>query len=79
MEQIVLLAKILAFFVHQSRLKSTEREFGGNGKAALILSQQIGAHSRFMPQELRPLREESGALYKMRPRGQESVTRNKGV
>lgn len=56
-----------------------EREFGGNGKVALILSQQIGAHSRFMPQELCPLREESRALYKMRPRSQESVMSNKGV
>ena len=49
------------------------------GKAALILSQQRGAHSRLVPQELGPLHEESRGLYKMRPRGQESVMRNKGV
>ena len=39
------------------------------GKAALILSQQRGAHSRLVPQELGPLHEESRGLYKMRDKG----------
>ena len=46
---------------------------------ALIPSQWKGKHSRFMPQKLCPLLEESRGLYKMRACSQESVMRNKGV
>ena len=56
-----------------------ETEFGRNRKVALILSQQRGEHSRFMPQKLCPLLEKSRGLYKMRAYSQESVMRNKGV
>ena len=59
-------------------MKYMETESGGNRKA-LILSQRRGEHSRFMPQKLCPVLEESRGLYKMRACSQESVMRNKGV
>ena len=51
---VLLLAKILAFFAHQSQKKNTETEFRGNRKVALLLSWWRGKNNRLMPQELHP-------------------------
>ena len=71
----MLLAKILAFSAHQSRIEK-ETEFGGNRKVALILSSRSGEDCA--SRTVSHFHERSRGLYKMRACSQGSVRRKKG-
>ena len=57
----LLLAKLLASSAHQSQMKNTETEFGGNRKVAFSASRE--GTCRLVLQELGPSHEESRGVH----------------